>query len=178
MSYKEAKQYRLTGHDYSQKGSYFITLNTKNREEYFGQIIENAMNLSEIGKYIEFNFQLVKAKIDYLNIDKYVIMPNHLHLIITIKNTKQKIEAINGLSPLAKKSISSFCNHLKGGITLWCNENNVEFSWQARFHDRIIRNEREYYRIKRYIQNNVASWENDKENRNFKKNYRNQEKYC
>jgi ribonuclease HI len=162
LAYKKHKQYRLFGFDYSKLGAYFVTINTKNRIHYFGEIENEVMHLSEIGRYVEDNFKKIEEKLAHLQVDEYQIMPDHIHLIITIIERNLASKPVMGLAPLNKKSISSFCNHLKGNITNWCTMSNFEFKWQARFHDRIIRNKDEYFRISEYIQRNVANWEKDK----------------
>jgi putative transposase len=161
--YKNQKQYRLPGFDYSTNTSYFITINTKNREHYFGEIIDNRIVLSEIGTYVHLNFLNIMQKVKWLSLDNYTIMPNHLHMIITLKNdsNKEKVIAL-GIRPLVSNSVSSFCNHLKGNITNWAKANNKPFSWQARFHDRIIRNN-EYNQIYNYINYNALNWKTDLE---------------
>jgi len=79
-------------------------------------------------------------------------------------NNDKEYQYPTGIGPLIKNSVSSFINHLKGKIKRWCNENRYsEFHWQARFHDRIIRNAHENDLISKYIQNNVANWESDDE---------------
>ena len=162
MAYKKHKQYRLFGYDYSQHGAYFITIVTKDRQHFFGEISKGEIQYSPIGEYIKQNFSIISDRIDYLYIDNWVIMPNHLHLIIVITNQKEDYTQITGLSPLNSKSISSFVNHLKGNIKRWCNENDfTNFSWQDRFHDRIIRDTDEYNRISQYIDNNILNWEKD-----------------
>lgn len=59
-------------------------------------------------------------------------------------------------------SISAIIGQFKSSVTRWCNNNDFNFAWQSRFHDHIIRNESEYYRIEQYIINNVANWRDDK----------------
>lgn len=165
MAYKKHKQYRLFGYDYSQQGAYFITIVTKDRQHFFGEISNEEMHYSPIGEYVEQNFSVISEKIDYLYIDNWVIMPNHLHLIVVITNQKEEYTQITGLSPLNSKSISSFANHLKGNIKRWCDANGFsDFSWQDRFHDRVIRDAEEYNRISQYIDNNILNLEKDDEN--------------
>jgi len=118
-------------------------------------------------------------------INEFEIMPNHIHLIVEIINKTPvgtRLEACsyeacsyeacsyeacsyNGhLHPLVVGSIGSFVNHFKGKIKRWCTENNIlDFAWQARFHDRIIRDWDEYNRIATYIKNNIQNWTDDKD---------------
>jgi putative transposase len=158
--YKQHKQYRLPGYDYSQNGLYFITIVTKNRQTYFGKIEEQQSILSSIGKYMDDNIRTLSEKISEIKVTEYVIMPDHIHLILSIENNASKeYETTEGIRPLIKGSTSAFINHLKGNIKRWCNENgHPYFAWQARFHDRIIRNADEHDRISAYLKNNVINW--------------------
>ena len=153
MAYKIIKQYRLYGFDYSQNGAYFITIITKNRKHFFGEIADKEITLSPIGEFVKANFTDISEKFSRIKIADHVIMPDHLHLIVSIENDKEKpYEFAEGLRPLLKGSVSAFINHFKGYIKRWCNDNNFSgFAWQPRFHDRVIRNEKEYDAISNYI---------------------------
>ncbi|MCP9752226.1 transposase [Ferruginibacter sp. HRS2-29] len=168
MGFKKQKQYRLRGYDYSQNGAYFITIVTKKRVPFFGYIENKQMHLSPIGEFVNRNFLMIQEKIKYLTITEFTIMPDHLHMIILIDKKcsdvfQSEVTSIfcetTSLFPLIKESISSFANHLKGTIKKWCNKNKYsQFEWQEKFHDHIIRNEREYRKIVEYIRNNVKNW--------------------
>lgn len=187
MLYKNHKQYRYKGYDYSQNGSYFVTICTKNRKSFFGKIIglkkdnyihDATVLLSNIGKIANKYWLEIPRHFTNVILDEYVIMPNHIHGIIEI-NSK-----INGngncrnaqwrvptrIQPLIKNSLSSILNHYKGNVKRCCNKNNlVYFAWQSRFHDRIIRNDFEYNNIRQYILNNPFKWLLDRNNpENFK----------
>ena len=64
-----------------------------------------------------------------------------------------------GIHPLIPNSVSSVINHFKGSITKFCNQNNIKFQWQPRFHDHVIETEKEYFAIKQYIKDNPKNWE-------------------
>lgn len=180
--YKKHKQYRLYNFDYSQDGYYFITIVTKDREHFFGEITNKEMIYSPIGEYVknnilkfyldeelenpyQYNPFFINNSPSLIGITEWSVLPNHIHVIIEIINKIEKeYTTITGLSPLSKGSVSSFANHFKGQITKWCNDNNfTDFKWQSRFHDRVIRDEKEYEQIAWYIQNNVLNWETDDE---------------
>ena len=167
MPFKTKKQYRLYGYDYSQNGSYFITIVTRNREHHFGNIDDlKGMQLTHIGQFVEYNIKQIQQIKKDIEINEWVIMPNHIHLILTVDNSgEREIIGVTGIRPLVKNSVSSFVNHFKGIITRWCKENShANFAWQSRFHDRIIRNPQEYLAIANYINTNIANWKNDSEN--------------
>lgn len=87
MYNKTRKRFRLAGYDYSQNGTYFITIVTKNRIPFFGEIRNKEMLLSHIGDFVEHNFLIIQEKLEAIKVDEYVIMPDHLHLIISINKT-------------------------------------------------------------------------------------------
>ncbi|MFH1456986.1 MAG: hypothetical protein ABIF17_02615 [Patescibacteria group bacterium] len=86
MAYKLQKSYRLHNFDYSQLGIYFITICTKDRIGYFGRINQGKIELSEIGKIADYFWQEIPKHFDNICLDEYIIMPNHIHGIIEIRN--------------------------------------------------------------------------------------------
>ena len=88
MQYKSQKQYRRKGYDYSQDGFYFVTICCKNREMFFGNIKNEKMQLSEIGKIAEKFYLEIPNHFQFVKLDKFVIMPNHIHGIIEIDNRR------------------------------------------------------------------------------------------
>lgn len=180
LPYKQHKQYRLPGYDYSAMGDYFITICTKNRAHHFGKITKGKNNpfieLSAIGLFVNDCIQSIPATYVGVTLGETVVMPNHIHLIITLplKEIKvpvqqsamqQLISPKRGLVPLTAGSVSSIINHLKGKVKKWCKANEYdEFEWQSRFHDHIIRNNNAYNRIANYIHNNVHNWKEDENN--------------
>lgn len=178
--HKTHKQYRLYSFDYSRDGFYFITIVTKNRQHYFGNVATGQMMYSKIGEYTKTNIlkfykdesldnpyknnpYFINNSPSIIGITEWVILPDHMHFIIEIINKEDKeYTSVTGLSPLIKGSVSLFVNHFKGNVKKWCNENNLrDFNWQSRFHDRVIRDDEEYDRIATYIQNNVLNWKED-----------------
>lgn len=88
MKYAPEKHHRrsirLKGYDYSQPGSYFITIVIQNRECILGDIINSKMQLNDAGRMIEKWWNELKNKFKTINQDIYIIMPNHIHGIISI----------------------------------------------------------------------------------------------
>ena len=180
---------RAWWHDYD-GGAYFITICTKGREHYFGEIEDGKMVLSEIGDYSRQCIEQITQHNPYAEIPLYVIMPNHLHLIVFIVETvhapspknhpfKDNLETVHApsLQPsrwkndnvdkemqfISKKKhrLAVTIGSLKSAITHFANQNAIDFAWQPRFHDRIIRDQPEMNRIATYIENNVANWKDD-----------------
>ena len=180
---------RAWWHDYD-GGAYFITICTKGREHYFGEIEDGKMVLSEIGDYSRQCIEQITQHNPYAEIPLYVIMPNHLHLIVFIVETvhapspknhpfKDNLETVHAPSLqhsrwkndnvdkemqfISKKKhrLAVTIGSLKSAITHFANQNAIDFAWQPRFHDRIIRDQPEMNRIATYIENNVANWKDD-----------------
>ena len=177
---------RANWHDYD-GGSYFITICTKNREHYFGEIVDEEMVLSDIGKYVDEQFKNVTSHYPYAEIPLWTIMPNHVHAIVVISacrdvacnvsptesicsegdvaryvstNPTDKNEYMAERSP-KQGSLAAVIRGLKSAVTKYANENEILFAWQPRFHDHIIRDNSELNRIADYIENNVANWKDD-----------------
>ena len=178
---------RANWHDYK-GGVYFVTICTNNREHYFGEIThcsrdvaricrdvacnvstEPQMHLSPIGQYAYNQFINVKTHYPYAKIPLFVIMPDHIHAIVTIdgdcrdvaRNVSTGVNTqMANISP-RKNSLAVVIRGVKSSITHYANENNIPFAWQTRFHDRIIRNQAELDRISDYIEKNVVNWHDD-----------------
>ena len=165
------KPNRLKGYDYSQRGLYFITICTKNRHEMFGEIIAGQSILGEYGLAVKQEIEKISKIRRECVIEKYVIMPNHLHMIVRIvsvgddgnrpvehlvDNANQRADCHPPLQR-QQKSISNMVQGLKGAIT-----RQIGFSlWQRSFHDHIIRTEQDYICISDYIDNNPSNWNTD-----------------
>lgn len=179
---------RAWWHDYN-GGAYFITICTKDREHYFGEIEDGEMVLSEIGEITRQCIEQIPQHNPYAEIPLYVIMPNHLHLIVFIVET---VHAPSPKKPLndnpetvhapslqpnrwkndivdeemqfiskQKNRLSVAIGSLKSAVTHFANQTPDYFAWQPRFYDRIIRDQPEMNRIATYIQNNVVNWKED-----------------
>ena len=163
---------RLKHWDYSSDGAYFITICTKDRIEYFGEIINGKMKLSGIGKIVYDEWIKTEQIRQNVHLDEWVVMPNHFHAIVIIENDNVigPVGACRGmpLQQFAKpqsKSLSMIVNHFKSAVKRWCNKNGFEyFQWQRNYYEHIIRNETELYIKRRYIINNPMKWELDKNN--------------
>ncbi|MBI5081703.1 MAG: hypothetical protein HZB17_10420 [Chloroflexi bacterium] len=98
---------RLPNYDYSQAGSYFVTLCAHARECLFGEIVDDAMSLNDYGKIVEEEW-LKSAEIrKELELDAYVIMPNHLHGIVVINNDGGLTVGATGQSPLIPTTVEA-----------------------------------------------------------------------
>jgi len=174
-------QYRKTPRanfiDYD-AGDYFVTICTKDREHYFGMITDGVMRLSLIGNYVENQLKQAHELCHTVNVPLYVIMPNHIHAIISItenepvthdvidinqRNPNPSLRA-NLLSQRHVTTLSKYITSLKESVTKFAKSMNLNFGWQPRYHDHLIRGTRDGNSISEYIMNNVVKWSEDRYN--------------
>lgn len=130
------------------------------------------MNYTEIGLCAVENIENITTHYPYAEIPLYVVMPNHIHLVVFIddmthgcsRDVACNVSTGGRMSIISPKhgTLPTVIRGLKSAITRYANKNNIPFSWQTRFHDRIIRDRHEMNRIAEYIENNVINWEMDK----------------
>ena len=172
MEYKKRKQIRLKEYDYSQSGSYFITICTYNREMIFGTVENGKVNLSEIGKIaLEEILETNRIRNKFgVFINEFIIMPNHIHMIIQIVGTDCAMSAnvqYESFSKPTKQSVPTIVRAYKSAVTKKIREyekTNVYIPykiWQVRYYDHIIRNKNEYSVFSRYIAENPWKWKED-----------------
>jgi putative transposase len=169
------KPIRLQNYDYSENGYYFVSIFSGNRQNIFtenkspvGAGLVSARNrsfeLSPAGRIIEEQWQYIPNLYDDVELDEYVIMPNHIHGIIVIQ---QKKRADTRPAPTLSDIICSFKSRSSLEYIRYIKRNNLNFSdkfWQRSFYDHVIRNERSLSAIREYILDNPANWEQDIEN--------------
>lgn len=229
---------RLRNWDYSSNGIYFITICTQNRRHYFGKIIHGEMQLSGIGRIAYNYFSEISNHYPFAIVDEFVVMPDHVHGIIIIKQPETENENVhdkttdetknviiephdyaapndnksrnnephdyaapnenmnrnnethdyassndneirnnethdyasrhktptpNKFGPQSK-NIPAIIRGYKSAVKKYATMNNIEFSWQSRYHDHIIRSRKELRNVRVYIRNNPMKWEIDRNN--------------
>lgn len=182
---------RLKGFDYGSHGLYFITICTKDRIHYFGKIVEPhncaannnnveadnypspnnntsgnetdnypSLQMTEIGQ-IAFNFwQEIPKHYPFVELDEFVIMPNHLHGVLFF-NRPEKTNWTENKFGSQSQNLGAVIRGFKASVKRYANNSQIEFDWQTRFHDRIIRDEKELRAIREYIINNPKKWADD-----------------
>ena len=149
------KKNRLIRYDYSQNGAYFITICTENRKCLLSHVVGATIGrpahvrLTHNGIVIESVIRQIEKHYGAVRVDKYVIMPNHIHLLISIDPTSGR--------PMVAPTISRIVQQMKGIVTKQIGRN----IWQKSFHDHIIRTDSDYEMIWEYIDTNPARWEQD-----------------
>lgn len=185
---------RLREYDYTRAGGYFVTICTFGRECLFGDVVDGLMRLNEFGKIVHEEW-LKSADIrKEVSLDSFVIMPNHMHGIILIKdnvgahgvcpmNDMNGVVGAHGMrpdsmdittdgalsrAPLRKpKSLGAFVAGFKSAVTKRINaiRNNPGCPvWQRNYYEHVTRNDDDLNQIRQYIMNNPMKWELDENN--------------
>jgi REP element-mobilizing transposase RayT len=147
---------------------------------FFGEISDNGMYLSPIGSFLSEELSSPHRHHDHIDIPLFVVMPNHIHAIITV-GTRRAASARDlppAAADMARQSagssavmarhvptlLGSYIASLKSAVTRYAHMNNIPFAWQPRYHDHIIRGIDDLNNIGDYIENNVAHWSYDRFN--------------
>jgi REP element-mobilizing transposase RayT len=179
------KPNRLKNFDYSSSGYYFVTICIKGRQEYFGNIIENKMDLNKFGEIVNKCWFDIPNHFNNVESDEFIIMPNHIHGIIVIK---QNIVGVSFMKPEIKMAISKSNHHMgllndkKGlinqtptlGLIIRYFKSKCTYEihkhglnneiWQRNYCEHIIRNEYSLFKIRQYVRNNPKNWGEDRNN--------------
>ena len=159
------QSYRYVGYDYATTGWYFITIRTANFEPLFGEIKNGKMCLNKFGQ-IAYDEWLNTAKVrDNVTLEEFVVMPDHFHAIVTINFQKNYHNEI-GVFRSASQTLGAIVRGYKGAVTttlkIFAAEHKIDDLpikiWQRNYYDRIIRDEQELYRIKKYIVDNPKNY--------------------
>lgn len=169
---KQRKSIRLNGFDYSQEGLYFVTICTNNQVCFLGEVLNDEMVLTDAGRLVEKWWLKLPDKFPNIELDYYVVMPNHFHGIISIVGADPCVCPDNLTGEHAGSPLQSIMQwfktmstneYIRGVKQLGWMPFNRKF-WQRSYYEHIIRNEKELNRIREYIQNNPLKWELDREN--------------
>ena len=167
MQLRNRKSNRLKEYNYSLQGAYFITICTKDRKQILSKINVGTgvldcpeIKLLRYGKIADKYINQLNDFYDNISVDKYVIMPNHIHLLIRILDlngqsgtpvpTNAHIDNKNSVIAKYVSTFKRFCNK-EYGLNIW----------QARYYDHVIRGEQDFNDTIEYIENNPIKWETD-----------------
>ena len=138
------KNPRLKQYDYATENYYFVTICTGEKKCIFG----SPNHLNTFGKFSKEGLQLIETHFPTVKVDKFVVMPNHIHAIIILSADYVKLTTVVGsYKSYVTKKIHQIDPHIK--------------VWQASFHDHVIRNQQAYEKIWNYIEYNPMKWEED-----------------
>ncbi|MBD2480494.1 transposase [Planktothrix sp. FACHB-1365] len=169
---------RLPYYNYAASGWYFVTICTKDKLWFFGDIVSSNIKFSAMGEIANKFWSDIPNHFQDVYLDAYIIMPNHVHGIIVIERSHneehgetrhgtslQGTDESNKFAPLKRGSLQAIINAYKSSVTRWCRKNGYDnFAWQPRFYDHIIRDEQALVKIQEYIVNNPAKWDEDQDN--------------
>jgi REP element-mobilizing transposase RayT len=154
------KHPRLKNYDYSQNGCYFVTVCVKDRKNLLGTIpvgrdahILPSVSPSDIGAIVDKYIKNIPSVYTGIMVDSYVIMPNHVHLLITIETADQGGGGMWASRPTLHTVVRSF----KTMVTKQIGHS----VWQGSYYDRIIRDEKAYREAWQYIDENPLKWQED-----------------
>lgn len=178
MNIRNRKTPRAKWHNYN-GAEYFVTICTNNREHYFGEIHDGKMQLTVVGEWLKMQIENTETiRRGEVSIPLYVIMPNHVHLIVSIRDTicrdalnasvynhtnnkeDARSASLQRFGPQSK-NLGSIIRGIKSSVTKFARQNGIPFAWQSRYHDHIIRNQDEKNKIGIYIEQNPLRWEYD-----------------
>lgn len=160
MDLPTRKPNRLPDFDYSTPGAYFLTICTQDKRCILGQIVGGGdfdtpqVSLSWMGEVVRHNVERSR-QIANIHVDKYVIMPNHIHLILFVDRND-----IDGPSE-SPAPTNAIVPHYVSTLKRFCNKELGKNIFQRSYHDHVIRDERDYLKIWAYIDNNPARWKED-----------------
>jgi len=167
---------RLKGYNYSQAGTYFVTICTHNRECIFGTILDDKMRLNDVGQMVQASWEQLPQRFP-IELDAYVVMPNHFHAIVIIVGAPlvgapDRAGTRRAGTRPAPTMLGDIIGAFKSITTNECIRGVREFNWphfdkrlwQRNYYEHVIRNEEALNRIREYILNNPLRWMLDREN--------------
>jgi len=158
---------RCTSWDYASPGAYFVTICTKNRQCFFGRVKHGKMELNPLGDIAKEEILRTEKIRSNVIVDSWVVMPNHVHLVLIITSDQNverprrgvSTERINHWKP---GSLGVIINHIKGACTRRIRATlDPIFSWQSRFYDHIIRTDHDLEILRLYIYLNPEYWQSN-----------------
>ena len=165
---RSRRSIRLKGYDYSADGAYFITTCVRNRECLLGEIKDGQIIINQYGAIVRDVWESLPNIVSDIDLDEYVIMPNHFHAIISINKSLESTEVYKDLDiddikarrkMILPKLVGRFKMLTAKAIN---NAREIEGSfWQRNYYERVIRNEEDCQIVRQYIINNPIQWELD-----------------
>ncbi len=151
---------RLAGYDYNTPGVYFLTICTKERKCILSRIVGTGVldgpkvELLPYGIIAEKYIQQLGDFYTYISVESYVIMPNHIHILLGISEKGPPGTSV----PTLQNSVVS---HFVSTFKRFCNKEYGKNIWQARSYDHIIRDQADFDKHLRYIAENPFGWQKD-----------------
>jgi REP element-mobilizing transposase RayT len=162
---------RLRDYEYSSSGAYFVTICAFQRECLFGEMADGEIRLNEVGHLVDDSWRQILDHFSGVDIDRYVIMPNHFHGIVTTvgagfpRPDSRNVAHQGGETPPQRQAtLGQIVGYFKYQSTKTINQTRDNPGlpvWQRNYYERVIRNERELAAIRQYIVDNPGKWAED-----------------
>ena len=153
---------RLPGYDYRNPGYYFVTIDTYQQQFLFGEVIDARMHLNPLGEIVKRHWLIIPRNARFIHLDRFVIMPNHMHGIVHIMNSAPEVpKEPFPTAEIKANSLSVIIRTFKAAVTRSANrelEAPPVKIWHRSFNDRIIREEESLDDVRFYINNNPKRW--------------------
>ena len=173
----DRRSIRMKHYDYSQSGFYLVTICVEKRQCVFGEICEDTMHINAVGQIAQSMWESLPQRFSTVRLDSFVIMPNHVHGIIelreaeippdvasTISHAPARFQAHMGDEAIKKAnpSLGQIVRTFKGAATYEIRRaDRPGFAWQGGYHESVLRNEKALEYAQRYIMNNPLTWLKD-----------------
>ena len=171
---------RLRNWDYGSPGLYLITICTKNKIPFFGEILNGGMECADEEMYVGVetqNFASLQTKLQptkigiiarqywndipchfpFVQLDEFILMPDHMHGILKFNKPGYAKWDRNTFGPQSQ-NLASVIRGYKAGVKRYATQNNIPFAWQSRYYDQIIGTTPELIAARYYIKNNPIKW--------------------
>jgi putative transposase len=147
------KRLRLAHHDYGSPGAYFVTMCTHERARILGAVTDGEVRLNEAGQAVSGAWTDLPAHHPNIRLDEFVVMPDHLHGIVVLRD-----QAADGTD------LPDLIRRFKSLTTArWRRATGAQRRWQRGYRDRVVRDDDELGRIRRYIEENPQRWAEGRE---------------
>lgn len=165
----DRRSIRLEGWNYSWPGLYFVTICTQKSRHLFGRVAGEAMRLNAFGTIADEEWRRTATIRDNVELDSYIIMPNHVHGIIAItrRGTARRAPTERQFGKPIAGSLSTIVRAYKAAVTKRINEHRGTPGapvWQRNYYEHIVRTPRAHRMISAYIEDNPARWYLDRYN--------------
>lgn len=157
---------RLRDYDYSRAGAFFVTICAFQRKDLFGDVMDGALQLNEMGKAAQECWNDIPGHFPDIELDEFVVMPNHLHGIVVTNRrcTACRARVDESFGQPVAGSLATIIRSFKSAATKRINTlRDIPGApvWQRNYYERIIRDDRELDGIRQYIIDNPSRWEED-----------------
>ncbi len=168
LDFPQRKSIRLKGYDYTREGAYYVTLCTQNKKCIFGKVVEERTELNDLGKVVAGSWKWLARRYSYVELDEWIVMPNHFHGILLIRAAGGSRTAPTASDPVQRSRKIKPLGRLIGAFKTVSSTRISQLSslsgsevWQRDFYDHVIRDRADLLRIRQYIQENPMLWTED-----------------